>query len=185
MGTKWRHSREAFKKEVKVLSDLRHPNIIMLYGVCTRTGPPMMILEYMENGDLYQFLRRHEPEMAAYATSSNIQTLRLVIINCSLAFTAAACFKLPSQFSNSTLINATATRNCYVESNYLESNFRSRKNFRLLTAIVFFLPTFQWNFSKTLYDFYKILQSFYSQRCSWVRNGIKIVWLGYEKLSQN
>ena len=38
----------------------------------------MMILEFMENGDLYQFLRRHEPEMAAYATSSNIQTLRLV-----------------------------------------------------------------------------------------------------------
>ena len=68
--------REAFKKEVKVLSDLRHPNIIMLYGVCTRIGPPMMILEFMENGDLYQFLRRHEPEVGTYASSSNIQTLR-------------------------------------------------------------------------------------------------------------
>ncbi|XP_075254222.1 uncharacterized protein LOC142345777 isoform X3 [Convolutriloba macropyga] len=67
--------REAFKKEVKVLSDLRHPNIIMLYGVCTRSGPPMMILEFMENGDLYQFLRRHEPELGTYASSSNIQTL--------------------------------------------------------------------------------------------------------------
>ncbi|XP_063712505.1 uncharacterized protein LOC134840545 isoform X4 [Symsagittifera roscoffensis] len=67
--------REAFKKEVKVLSDLRHPNIIMLYGVCTRSGPPMMILEFMENGDLYQFLRRHEPEVGTYASSSNIQTL--------------------------------------------------------------------------------------------------------------
>ncbi|RXG53725.1 Discoidin domain-containing receptor 2 [Armadillidium vulgare] len=55
-------AKEDFKSEVRVLSRLEDPNIVMLLGVVTRHEPMAMLLEYMEHGDLYQFLRRHVSE---------------------------------------------------------------------------------------------------------------------------
>ena len=48
-----------FREEVKILSQLDDPNIVKLMGVMMENEPLAMILEYMEHGDLYQFLRRH------------------------------------------------------------------------------------------------------------------------------
>ena len=45
-----------FEREAELLYGLRHDNIISLYGVSIDEAP-MMILEYMENGDLNKFLR--------------------------------------------------------------------------------------------------------------------------------
>lgn len=47
-----------FQREVKVLSRLRHQNIVELVGVCTTEKPYCCILEYMENGDLRSFLQK-------------------------------------------------------------------------------------------------------------------------------
>lgn len=38
------------------MSRLRDPNIVRLLAVCMDTDPLCMITEYMENGDLNQFL---------------------------------------------------------------------------------------------------------------------------------
>lgn len=38
------------------MSRLRDPNIVRLLAVCVDTEPLCMITEYMENGDLNQFL---------------------------------------------------------------------------------------------------------------------------------
>ncbi|XP_022253269.1 discoidin domain-containing receptor 2-like, partial [Limulus polyphemus] len=66
--------RTDFYKEVKILSRLRDPNIVHVLGVCTREEPLAMIVEYMENGDLNQFLQQHIPDGAAYR-SVNAKTL--------------------------------------------------------------------------------------------------------------
>ncbi|XP_022252531.1 discoidin domain-containing receptor 2-like isoform X1 [Limulus polyphemus] len=63
-------ARNDFYKEVKILSRLRDPNIVHVLGVCTREEPLAMIVEYMENGDLNQFLQQHIPEGAAYRSVS-------------------------------------------------------------------------------------------------------------------
>ena len=34
-----------------------HPNVIKLYGVLTRVEPVMIVMEYMEKGSLYYYLR--------------------------------------------------------------------------------------------------------------------------------
>ena len=47
-----------FFKEVRVMSRLQHENVVRLLGVC-RDDPICMIVEYMENGDLNQFLKGH------------------------------------------------------------------------------------------------------------------------------
>lgn len=64
--------RNDFFKEIQILSRLRDPNIVHVLGTCTKEEPLCMIVEYMENGDLHQFLRNHVPE----TPSHNINTLR-------------------------------------------------------------------------------------------------------------
>ena len=39
------------------MSRLDHPNIIKLYGVVTKIEPIMIIMEFMENGSLYHYLK--------------------------------------------------------------------------------------------------------------------------------
>uniref|UniRef100_A0A6I8PFB1 Epithelial discoidin domain-containing receptor 1 n=1 Tax=Ornithorhynchus anatinus TaxID=9258 RepID=A0A6I8PFB1_ORNAN len=56
-----------FLKEVKIMSRLKDPNIIRLLGVCVQDDPLCMITDYMENGDLNQFLSAHQLEDKAVA----------------------------------------------------------------------------------------------------------------------
>jgi len=55
-------SRQDFEKEMHSLSKFDHPNIVRLLGVCTKTEPWYTVVEYMEHGDLNQYLqKRTEP----------------------------------------------------------------------------------------------------------------------------
>ncbi|GCC18433.1 hypothetical protein chiPu_0020795 [Chiloscyllium punctatum] len=70
-----KNARNDFLKEVKIMSRLKDPNIIRLLGVCVRDDPLCMITEYMENGDLNQFLANHELAEKT-SSSSNVPTIR-------------------------------------------------------------------------------------------------------------
>ena len=48
-----------FMKEVRVMARLKHDNVVQLLGVCDEE-PKCMVVEYMENGDLNQFLKNYE-----------------------------------------------------------------------------------------------------------------------------
>lgn len=50
-----------FKREVDLMTDLRHPNIICLLGVVLNGEPMCMLFEYMTQGDLHEFLISHSP----------------------------------------------------------------------------------------------------------------------------
>ena len=53
-------TQEAFEKEYKFMSRLDHPNVIRMLGLCN-TGPAQFIMmEYMERGDLNNYLRKFE-----------------------------------------------------------------------------------------------------------------------------
>ena len=49
---------EAFDKEVKFMSRLNHDNVVRLLGVCSGEESFIM-MEYMENGDLNQFMANY------------------------------------------------------------------------------------------------------------------------------
>ncbi|NXB69398.1 DDR2 protein, partial [Donacobius atricapilla] len=55
-----KNARNDFLKEIKIMSRLKDPNIIRLLAVCITDDPLCMITEYMENGDLNQFLSRQQ-----------------------------------------------------------------------------------------------------------------------------
>ncbi|CAB1324103.1 unnamed protein product [Coregonus sp. 'balchen'] len=74
-----KNARNDFLKEIKIMSRLKDPNIIRLLAVCICSDPLCMITEYMENGDLNQFLSRHEPE-GQIALISNATTVRNCLV---------------------------------------------------------------------------------------------------------
>ncbi|KAK9697259.1 hypothetical protein RND81_08G025500 [Saponaria officinalis] len=49
--------KEEFLREVRILSQLRHPNLVLLLGVCPEIG--CLVYEYMENGSLEEHIFRH------------------------------------------------------------------------------------------------------------------------------
>eukprot|EP00794_Sanderia_malayensis_P015813 gene15813-17408_t len=49
---------QEFMKEVRIMSKLAHKNVVQLIGVCYGE-PKCMVVEYMEEGDLMQFLQRY------------------------------------------------------------------------------------------------------------------------------
>ena len=46
-----------FEREAEVLTNMDHKNIVTFYGVCIQEDTCMMIFEYMQNGDLNNYLR--------------------------------------------------------------------------------------------------------------------------------
>lgn len=54
-------TRQDFFREVELMGDLRHPNILCLLGIVTKEEPRCMLFEYMSQGDLHEFLISHSP----------------------------------------------------------------------------------------------------------------------------
>ncbi|KAL0277017.1 UNVERIFIED_CONTAM: hypothetical protein PYX00_004446 [Menopon gallinae] len=57
-------TQQDFRKEVELMSELRHPNIVCLLGVVMRQQPYAMLFEYMTQGDLHEYLMIHSPRSA-------------------------------------------------------------------------------------------------------------------------
>ncbi|XP_065916408.1 tyrosine-protein kinase Abl-like isoform X2 [Dysidea avara] len=53
-------SAEEFLKEASVMKRLKHPHLVQLLGVCTQQMPFFIIMEYMEKGNLQDFIQGPE-----------------------------------------------------------------------------------------------------------------------------
>ncbi|NXD40430.1 DDR2 protein, partial [Copsychus sechellarum] len=71
-----KNARNDFLKEIKIMSRLKDPNIIRLLAVCITDDPLCMITEYMENGDLNQFLSRQQ---AGGPTAGHAPSVRVAL----------------------------------------------------------------------------------------------------------
>ena len=70
-----------FEREAELLNGMRHRNIVTFYGVSIDETPLMMILEYMENGDLNQFLRSVARFERAYISIVVCQLLSFFLVS--------------------------------------------------------------------------------------------------------
>ncbi|OCT85441.1 discoidin domain-containing receptor 2 isoform X1 [Xenopus laevis] len=107
-----KNARNDFLKEIKIMSRLKDPNIIRLLAVCIAEDPLCMITEYMENGDLNQFLSRHQPEGGLPAATPPISYTDLR----HMAAQIASGMKYLSSLNF--VHRDLATRNCLVGRNY-------------------------------------------------------------------
>ncbi|XP_077160931.1 discoidin domain-containing receptor 2-like isoform X1 [Paroedura picta] len=107
-------ARNDFLKEIKIMSRLKDPNIIRLLGVCVRDDPLCMITEYMENGDLHQFLLQRQSR-STFTLANNIpcvSCLHLLLMATQIA--SGMKYLASLNFVHRDL----ATRNCLVGNNY-------------------------------------------------------------------
>lgn len=54
-------TQQDFKREIELISDLKHENIVCIFGVVLNKEPFCMLFEYMSNGDLHEFLIANSP----------------------------------------------------------------------------------------------------------------------------
>ncbi|XP_045603194.1 tyrosine-protein kinase transmembrane receptor Ror isoform X1 [Procambarus clarkii] len=64
-------TRQDFHREVDLMTDLRHPNIVCLLGVVMKEEPMCMLFEHMSQGDLHEFLIAHSPRSDVSACSDD------------------------------------------------------------------------------------------------------------------
>ncbi|NXX49736.1 DDR2 protein, partial [Tricholaema leucomelas] len=115
-----KNARNDFLKEIKIMSRLKDPNIIRLLAVCIADDPLCMITEYMENGDLNQFLSRQQ---AGSPTASQPPTvsppLFLLDSYSDLRFMATQIASGMKYLSSLNFVHRDlATRNCLVGKQY-------------------------------------------------------------------
>ncbi|KNC47314.1 uncharacterized protein AMSG_11783 [Thecamonas trahens ATCC 50062] len=54
---------EEFRREAKMMCDLRHPNVVLFMGACTQLPNLVMVTEYLERGNLFSILHDAEVEL--------------------------------------------------------------------------------------------------------------------------
>lgn len=63
--------KQDFRREVELMTDLKHPNIVCLLGVCIKDEPMCMLFEYMAHGDLHEYLIMHSPHSDVSASDGD------------------------------------------------------------------------------------------------------------------
>ena len=103
--------RELFEKEYKFMSRLNHPSVIRLLGICTE-GTPFIMMEYMEKGDLNQYLQKFNSVVdTPVSGDKHVTTGTLVYIATQIA--SGMTYLAQQNFVHRDL----ATRNCLVGQN--------------------------------------------------------------------
>ncbi|NXD65986.1 DDR2 protein, partial [Eolophus roseicapillus] len=116
-----KNARNDFLKEIKIMSRLKDPNIIRLLAVCITDDPLCMITEYMENGDLNQFLSRQQ---AGSPPAGQVPTVRYPPLSppgiySDLQFMATQIASGMKYLSSLNFVHRDlATRNCLVGKQY-------------------------------------------------------------------
>lgn len=64
-----------FHRDIRILAALEDPNIARVLGMCSNEEPLCVVMEYLEHGDLCQFLKTHGPSDSR-TLSLGIKTLR-------------------------------------------------------------------------------------------------------------
>ena len=65
-----------FQRDMRILAALEDRNIARVLGACCREEPFCVVMEYLEHGDLCQFLKTHVTAEDAHSMPIGVKTLR-------------------------------------------------------------------------------------------------------------
>ena len=112
--------KKEFFREASLMCAFDHPNILKLLGVCIEMEPLCMIFEFMELGDLNDFLRKHSPnncEGSSLSRLGNLKPGEAGLTTQQLVFIAIdIATGLEYLTQNHYVHRDLATRNCLVNS---------------------------------------------------------------------
>ena len=103
---------EVFTMEIKFMSQIRHPNVACLLGVC-HGEQGFMVMEYPKKGDLNQFLKRYS-EIVPSTPCSDTQITKSTLVHAASQIASAMQYLAERQFVHRDI----ATRNCLVGNDF-------------------------------------------------------------------
>ena len=106
-------TKAAFEKEVNFMSKLTNRNVIHILGVCYE-DTPFIMMEYMEKGDLNQYLRKFKV-LSTVDSELQGQITTSTLVHISTQIASAMKYLASHNFVHRDL----ATRNCLVGPNYV------------------------------------------------------------------
>nr|XP_042903811.1 inactive tyrosine-protein kinase transmembrane receptor ROR1 isoform X1 [Parasteatoda tepidariorum] len=109
-------TQQDFQREAELMSDLHHPNIVCLLGVCMREEPMCMLFEYMSQGDLHEYLILHSPRSDVSASSED-GTPRILELPDFLHIAKQIAAGMDYLSGNHYVHRDLAARNCLVSDN--------------------------------------------------------------------
>ena len=111
-------TRQDFKREADLMTDLRHPNIVCLIGVCFAEDPQCMIFEHMAHGDLHEFLITHSPNIDSDASEPCMEDSSNVLNPTDMSFIAIQIAAGMEYLAGHHYVHRDlAARNCLVGEN--------------------------------------------------------------------
>ena len=109
------YMKQQFEKEIKFMCRLNNANVVRLLGICTK-GTPFIMMEYMSNGDLHMFLRKHYlPEIGQDTAEAVIPADSLILQYIALQIANGMRYLASFGFIHRDL----AARNCLVGEDYI------------------------------------------------------------------
>ena len=106
-------TKEAFEKEIKFMSRLTDKNVVRILGVCYE-DTPFIMMEYMEKGDLNQYLQKFKIHSTTDSEPQG-QITTNTLVHMATQIASAMRYLASHNFVHRDL----ATRNCLVGPNYL------------------------------------------------------------------
>ncbi|XP_065917190.1 uncharacterized protein [Dysidea avara] len=107
--------KQQFEKEIKFMARLDNANVIRLLGICNK-GTPFIMMEYMKNGDLHMFLRKHYyPTNGKDFPEAEIQVDISILLYIALQIANGMRYLASYGFIHRDL----AARNCLVGEDYI------------------------------------------------------------------
>lgn len=95
-----------FRREIELISDLKHDNIVCILGVVLKEEPLCMLFEYMTQGDLHEYLIANSPNENKFLTQLQFLQISMQI-----------CDGMEYLASHHYVHRDLAARNCLVGNN--------------------------------------------------------------------
>jgi hypothetical protein len=105
---------EAFDKEVKFMSRLNHDNVVRLLAIC-KSAESFIMMEYMENGDLNQFLQKHTLVPDTVTGLGDWEITPIILLYIGVQISSGMHYLASRRFVHRDL----ATRNCLVGKDFI------------------------------------------------------------------
>ena len=70
---------ERLTKEVSTMLSFEHPNVMSLIGVCLDGDMPLLIMPFMSNGSVLQYVKQHKQELLLGSEASEVEVNSVIL----------------------------------------------------------------------------------------------------------